>query len=747
MSDAARSIWTLPVALALLAGIFALLVDRANPPVPLGADAPPELFSAERARTELSRLLGDERPHPVGTAANRAVKERLEARLTELGLPYEEQHTIGCSTRWAACASVENVIATLAGKESDALALMAHYDSVQNAPGAGDDGAGVAAVLEAARILSASAPHRNTLLFVFTDAEEAGLLGAEGFFKEHPAAKRIRAVLNLEGSGSSGPVYLLRSSPGSGNLLAAFRAVAPQPAAQSFAEELFKHMPNDTDFSVSMRAGIPGIDFAFAGERNHYHTPLDTIANLDLGTLQHHGENVVPLAKVLAEADLSITAPNEVYANIGKRSWLHWSPDTGVVLAGAAAFLLLLATWRLPVSVPRVLAGAGIALGALMLVVVIELAACWLTDRIAPARAPWPADPWPWRAILYATPVLVLALSGPFAARRIGSWPMLLGAWWVWTIGAVAMAMLLPLAAYLFVAPVVVAGALATIFSFSPRLSSDVGADVVAVVSLAVAGWFFLALAYTGESTQGYLLAPAIFAPLAVLTAIALPAAPTDRHRQIALIAALALIAGVVLTGVIAPYSPIRPQHLDLMYLRDVDARTAKFVAWSENPLPQRMRAVAPFAARKDAVPWSTDEMQTTSASTLLDHAATVAAEPIQDAAWRRYRVTPAPGANAVSVWLPVAAIADVVRVEGREVTLRARDAGATYREMRFSAPPSDGFTLDIQPKESGAIDAYLVDIEWRLPGEADKLVAARGDLAVPVHSGDWSGVYRKVTL
>ena len=250
----------------------------------------------------MSNLLGDETPHPVGSAANRAVKERLITRLTALGLRPEEQRTIGC---------------------------------------AGDDGAAVAALLE---------------------------------------VTRIKAVINLEGSGSSGPVYLLRTGPASGELMAAFRDVAPHPFAQSFAEENFKRMPNDTDFSVSLRAGLPGIDFAFAGERNHYHTPLDSIANLDLGTLQHHGESTLPLLRTLVDADLSAATPNEVYTNLGRRHWLHWSPVTGIVLAAITVALLLFATWRARVAPLRLLAAVAIGVATLIVAASVTLAALWLVD-------------------------------------------------------------------------------------------------------------------------------------------------------------------------------------------------------------------------------------------------------------------------------------------------------------------------------------------------------------------------------
>jgi hypothetical protein len=129
--------WSLPAALALLAILFAIQVRQTAPPTPIAVDAEPGVFSAGRALDELQNLLGDETPHPVGSAANRAVKERLMARLTELGLRPEEQRTVGCAAESATCAQVENVLAAIPGETADTIVLMAHYDSVPNAPGAG----------------------------------------------------------------------------------------------------------------------------------------------------------------------------------------------------------------------------------------------------------------------------------------------------------------------------------------------------------------------------------------------------------------------------------------------------------------------------------------------------------------------------------------------------------------------------------------------------------------------------------
>ena len=71
-------------------------------------------------------------------------------------------------------------------------------------------------------------------------------------------------------------------------------------------------MPNDTDFSVVQRANIPGIDFICRRKKSLPYTN-DTIENLDLRTLQHHGENILPLARSLANSDWTSMGGQYVY--------------------------------------------------------------------------------------------------------------------------------------------------------------------------------------------------------------------------------------------------------------------------------------------------------------------------------------------------------------------------------------------------------------------------------------------------
>lgn len=111
----------------------------------------------------------------------------------------------------------KNIIGVLHGTESGAgtIIIGAHYDSrtydltdaIGPAPGANDNGSGVAAVLELARILS-KYPQRATIMFVLFAAEEVGRQGSTAFARDYIAARNIDviAMLNVDTIGSwNGP--------------------------------------------------------------------------------------------------------------------------------------------------------------------------------------------------------------------------------------------------------------------------------------------------------------------------------------------------------------------------------------------------------------------------------------------------------------------------------------------------------------------------------------------------------------
>ena len=344
----------------------------------------------------------------------------------------------------------------------------------------------------------------------------------------------------------------------------------------------------------------------------------------------------------------------------------------------------------------------------------MTLAALWLVDRLVGVRPDWPANPWPWRIALYASPLLVVALVGPVAARRVGPWAMLLGAWWIWTLATLAMAVYLPLAAYLLIPGALVAAAAIAAATLVARLDSPIHAAVAACVSLVAAALFLLPLAYLMEVTQGLQLAPAIIAPLGLVALVLLPAAIVDRRHIVLVGSAVAIGLAFALAALVAPYSANRPQHLSFVYAHDVDAGEAHVVARSPDPLPSRITEAAPFreVAGSSVVRRGRAQHDRRSRAWRAtdDHAAR---DP--GPKWHRYRVTPVPGARAVALWVPKGRIGDRARIAGREVRTGPSRGSSTHRRIVF-APPDDGFDIELELIGDEPQDAWLVDIRGQLP-------------------------------
>src|SRR5260370_30523205 len=119
-----------------------------------------------------------ERPHPMGTLARVCGREYLMGELIRFGVNPELQAATGYVAKFSGAGSVENIVARLKGTASalpaqpkgasGAVMLVAHYDSVPAGPGAGDDGSGVATLLETLHALKAGPPLKKDIIFLPT---------------------------------------------------------------------------------------------------------------------------------------------------------------------------------------------------------------------------------------------------------------------------------------------------------------------------------------------------------------------------------------------------------------------------------------------------------------------------------------------------------------------------------------------------------------------------------------------------
>lgn len=350
------------LALVMLALLGALaLTPRLSAPPPLRDT--PSGFDATRAKARLALLLGDQQPHPTDTPANDAVRDRLVASLRDLGLSPIVRDQFACNSlfkqRGVSCARVRNVITTVGPATGKAVLINAHYDSTPAGPGAGDDGVGVATMLEIAAILK-DQPLKRPVMLLFNEGEELGLVGARAFLSD-PLGRDVDALINLEARGVTGPANMFETSRPNGAPIAAFAAASERPVANSLSTDVYRLMPNYTDVNSFEERGWLTLNLAPIGNETRYHSPGDDIAALDPATLQHMGDQSLALALRLAN-DRPAAGAERIFADIAGRGLMVLPLMLGIVLLALA----IVGLGTIAVRRGRALSGVGITLGTMI---------------------------------------------------------------------------------------------------------------------------------------------------------------------------------------------------------------------------------------------------------------------------------------------------------------------------------------------------------------------------------------------
>jgi hypothetical protein len=756
--------WALVAGLGLLALVFGLALWRGRTPAPLPVDAPASQFSAGRAIALLGELLAEGRPHPVGSEANAGVRERIAGRLESLGYDVEIQETVVCrgwSGTRATCAPVQNVVTRLPGQaEGPAVMLMAHYDSVGAGPGAADDTAGVAAVLEIARILQAEGPRRNPVIFLLTDGEEVGLMGAQGFAEEHPWARDLGAVINLEARGTGGQSLLFETSDDNAWLVDAYASSVPHPSANSLSYEVYKTLPNDTDLTVFKDRGVAALNFAFIDRAQHYHTLLDSLENLDAGSVQHQGESVLAVARALADRDLDAgsarLAGNAAYIDFLGLGVIRWPAAWTLPLALAAILTTLacaiVAIRRGALTVGGLLLGVLAALLCLALAILLGMGLIWLIARFGHGSQPWYAFPLPTRLSLWAGALLSAGLVAGLLGRRAGLWGLGLGAWLLWAILAVVLSLTLPGVAVFPLVPGLFAALLVLLALVVGRWFAPAD-DVALAVAAAGGGMFFLPLALVLESAIGLGMSAAITLPLGMVAATLLPllALPWERAglRRAVTVVSAAVVAGAAVSALLMPpYSEASPQPLNLYYVAEAGGGQAQYVSVPRDDVtPPSLRRH--FEDEPVAVfPWSSALYL--AAATEPTGAEGPFLQILSEAQLGENRTVQlllrSPrGAAAIDLRLPVSRLASI-SVDGQKLAV---DHGATdgdYALVCYGLA-CDGLEVILELIGPEPVSVLVADSSLGLPAGGEALLRDRPATAVPYQMGDTTVLWRSVDL
>jgi len=297
----------------LLAMLFVVIVSfRVNEPPPVVSyDAPDSVFSAERASEHLHHIASYK--NPIGSEANEYVRNYIIDQLEELNLSPELQLTQYYDPELQRAASLGNVLACIpgTGDDGEAVLFMGHYDTVEDAYGASDNGAAVVTMLELIRLLKHHPPLKNDIIFLFTDGEEVGLLGAKAFLDEHPRTEDIGAVINLEARGTKGQSLMFETGKKNLKMIREFAEAVPYPASNSLSYEVYNLMPHYTDFGPFREESYQGLNFAYIENGFDYHTAGDNIENTDFRSIQHHGSHAKALALHLGNSSLDLSCEQD----------------------------------------------------------------------------------------------------------------------------------------------------------------------------------------------------------------------------------------------------------------------------------------------------------------------------------------------------------------------------------------------------------------------------------------------------
>jgi hypothetical protein len=579
--------------------LIALAIFEVKAPNAAGATSPENEFSASRALAHV-RVIARE-AHPIGSNANTAVRDYLVAQLSALSMQPQVSTAIGVNGGFGAISvgNTRNIVARLPGTaNSGAVLLMAHYDSVPNGPGAADDGAGVSAILETVRALKTGPALKNDLIVLFTDGEEPGLLGAEAFVASHPWMKDIGLVMNFEARGNRGASLLFETSVNNASLMNEVAHAAPSPIASSLFYSLYKLLPNSTDFNMFRPAGIPGLNFAFGGHLEAYHSGLDTPDNLDLSSVQHHGSYALALARSFGHADLGKLKQSrgaDVFFNLLGGTLVTYG-ERWVVIGEVVATVLLLGVLVLGVrrgeTHMRDIARAVLACFTILLVVpIVAAGAAWLLLRLLGDHllvGDTPANAFLLIGIIMLAAALGNAILAKFR-KRTALQELSLGGLIIACILSWIVAIILPAGSYLLFWPLLLATIgflllkLTGTGSARARMAAALPAAVMAIFLFAPIGYLlyiFLTLNTLSVAAISLLLGVFFIVCIPLVNMIV----PQDPWSTVLLplVGAAIICVGV---GVVQSHASAQhPQQDHLLYSLNADDHTAVWASYDRAP-------------------------------------------------------------------------------------------------------------------------------------------------------------------
>ena len=695
-------------------------------------------FDTPRAIARLQRILGDQRPHPVDSAADDAVRDRLVVELRALGLAPRVTDQFTCNgspkSQTVSCARIRNVLATVGPAKGKHVLLASHYDSTPTGPGAADDGIGVATMLEVAALLK-DRPLARPVTFLFNEGEETGLIGARAFLDRDPLAAQVDTLINLESRGTTGPAIMFETSRPNGRALGHYARSVSNPSANSLTTDFSRLIPNSTDVAVLKEWPWTILNFSMIGNETRYHSPDDTIANLDPRTVQHMGVQALEGTADLAGGKAAPGSGELLYADILGVTLVTLPLWLGLVMLGALVLGFAVLAWRRR--------GVGRGAGAVALAMADAALTAWLLHTLLGWLRPgeyWRAYPEWLSMAVDVTAIASAATVLLWLTRAVPRDRLRLAYWLVFLLLGAAICAVAPGAAIYFLLPPLLAG----VGLIWPRFER--AATGLSLLALFVT---WVPLLHLSQELLDF-DAGWIFAPIAVVIVFPFlielkPAlAKLGRGKATAALVALALVAW--LPAAVAPaYSAERKQRLSFEYVWDVPAKKAQLMAYHDRgPLPAAFTSTG--AVRRNVeVSWSSYKRWA------VDFKGPPLAPPALERLGDR-----SVGSDRLVAFRLRSGGSDVVRIVGAKgVRFLAVRAGGGKRRfgageeavLRCHGRSCDGMAFELLIAGKAPAEVTLIGSRSGLPREAEALARSRPATVQPQYVPDTSLVVDRVRL
>jgi Peptidase family M28 len=751
----------------LVIGLFVFVsFYQLTPPKAVPSGAPLAEFSSGRAMEHIAVIA--QKPHPIGSPEHAKVRDYILRELTAIGLAPELQKTTAINEMRGSpflAGTVENIIGRLQGtSNSKGILFVGHYDSVPTGPGASDDGAAVGAMLETARALKAGSPLTNDVIFLFTDGEEVGLLGASAFVSEHSLSRDVGVVLNFEARGTGGPVMMFETSLENGWLIKQLATSVSYPTANSLSYEIYKRLPNDTDLTVFKKAGYAGLNFAYVKGLYHYHTALDSIENIDERSLQHDGAYALPLARHFGNLSKEPSKEsNSIYFNILGPALLHYS--SGWVIPLTVAVLTLFVAIVAHGLKRRYLTLKGIALGFLafllnMVVAATVVMVVWWIVNAAHTGYRTIVQGEPYNSHIYfasftAITIAISSASYIWFRKRVSLENLTVGGLLWWLILMVATGLFLPGGSYLFTWPLL-SSLIALPFMFASKDREQAPIKRLAVLSIcAVPGiLLFTPLIYTMFLAMALRMPWLTVILVALLLGLLIPHLSLMTATRKWLLPATAALVGlslVVAGSLTSHFTKSAPKPNSIFYALNADSGQAVWASSDKTVdewTSQFLTGDPDVGSLGDYLPSSSNTFLKNQAPVLpLAAPSVVLLNDSTDAGTRVLRMRVNSNRLAAVMALTLDARVEVLAatVNGKRLENRSGKRWA----LRYFAVPPEGIELTFELKPSELFGIQVTDISYGLPDTPPRTFRSRPDymMASPVSGTDSTVVTKSFTF